>query len=301
MTIYGRIFSCCRIWCNKELAGGAGILNRNESFARAAQTSEIIELPADSNGAIDIVIQVADFELEKGGIVKKLALTEKSNLEKKYLRLIFFSMMVIAFFSILIVYNLILMLMNRKPLLHFLFAVVSGFFTLSVATSGVSIFNLIFPNVPFWIEFRLPILLFSSGICIYIIIINISRRIPGHAGIVFFLISALLVIATASVQIRIFEREKIIFTVLPILILESLILLSLRLPTKKNLKDTIFSMNAILYNFEMLVNTGILLAFFYDFIVAQKNVALIYSCLAFKTGIFCSEYRNAPLPRSADI
>lgn len=286
MTIYGRIFSCCRIWCNKELAGGAGILNRNESFARAAQTSEIIELPADSNGAIDIVIQVADFELEKGGIVKKLALTEKSNLEKKYLRLIFFSIMIIAFFSILIVYNLILMLMNRKPLLHFLFAVVSGFFTLSVATSGVSIFNLIFPNVPFWIEFRLPILLFSSGICIYIIIINISRRIPGHAGIVFFLISVLLVIATASVQIRIFEREKIIFTVLPILILESLILLSLRLPTKKNLKGTIFSMNAILYNFEMLVNTGILFAFFYDFIVAQKNVALIYSCLAFKTGIF---------------
>ena len=265
MTIYGRVFSCCRIWCNKELAGGAGIFNRNESFALAAQTSEIIE---------------------KGGIVKKLALTEKSNLEKKYLRLIFFSMMVIAFFSILIVYNLILMLMNRKPLLHFLFAVVSGFFTLSVATSGVSIFNLIFPNVPFWIEFRLPILLFSCGICIYIIIINISRRIPGHAGIVFFLISALLVIATASVQIRIFEHEKIIFTVLPILILESLILLSLRLPTKKNLKDTIFSMNAILYNFEMLVNTGILFAFFYDFIFAQKNVALIYSCLAFKTGIF---------------
>lgn len=286
MTIYGRVFSCCRIWCNKELAGGAGVLNRDKHIARAAQTSAIIELPADSNGTIDIVIQVANFELEKGGIVKKLAFTEKSNLEKQYLKMIFFSTMIIAFFSILITYNLILMLMNRKPLLHLLFVVVSGFFLLSVATSGVSIFNLIFPNVPFWIEFRLPILLFSSGICTYIIIINISRKIPSYLGIAFFLASALIVMTIASVQIKIFEREKNIFAVLPILVLESLTLLSFRISIKKNLKaGTIFSMNAILYNFEALVNTGILFVFFYDFIIAPKSVALIYSCLAFKTGI----------------
>lgn len=286
MTIYGRVFSCCRIWCNKELAGGAGVLNRDESIARAAQNSAIIEMPADSNGIIDIVIQVANFELEKGGIVKKLAFTEKSNLEKKYLKMIFFSTMIIAFFSILIIYNLILMLMNRKPLLHFLFVVVSGFFILSVATSGVSIFNLLFPNFPFWIEFRLPIILFSCGICTYITIINISRRIPNYMGIAFFLAAILIVMAIASVQIKIFEREKNIFTMLPILILESLTLISFRLSIKKNLKaGTIFSMNTILYNFEALVITGILFAFFYDFIIAPKNIALVYSCLAFKTGI----------------
>lgn len=286
MTIYGRIFSCCRIWCNKELVGGAGILNRDKAVARAAQTSDIIELHADSNGAIDIVIQVADFELEKGGIVKKLAFTEKSNLEKTYLKLIFFSILIIAFFSILTVYNLILMLMNRKPLVHFLLAIVSVFFILSVATSGVSIFNLLFPNVPFWIEFRLPIFLFSSIICTYIIIIHSSRRIPNFVGIVFFFVSALIVMATASVQIQCFERAKDVFAVLPILVLESLTLLSFRLSTKKNAKtDSAFSQTKLLYNFETLVNTGILFAFFYDFIIAPKNIALIYSCLAFKTGI----------------
>ena len=286
MTIYGRVLSSCRIWCNNELAGGAGILNRDETVARAAQTSSIIELHADASGIIDIVIHVSDFELKNGGIIKKLALTEKSNLEKEYLNALIFSTIIIAFFSILIIYNLILMVMNRKPLLRFLSVIISAFFVLSVATSGVSIFNLLFPNIPFWIEFRLPILLFSAGICTYIIITNLSRRIPKHIGFAFFLASFLTVIATAFTQIKIFEREKNIFIVLPFLILESLTLFSFRMSMKKNLKvGTIFSMNTALFNFELLVNSGMLLAFFYDFIIAQKGTALVYSCTAFKTGI----------------
>ncbi len=41
MNIYGRIFSCCRIWCNRQIVGVSGFLGADKNSTRAAQSSAI--------------------------------------------------------------------------------------------------------------------------------------------------------------------------------------------------------------------------------------------------------------------
>lgn len=278
MNIYGRIFSCCRIWCNRQIVGVSGFLGTDKNSTRAAQSSAIIDLPSDENGVLDIVMHVADYELGKGGIVKIPVISEKAFLQKKCMRQFFFCVFVASFLFMLTVYNLILIFMNRKPLVYFALVTVCVFLILSIFSTGISIFNLLFPNAPFWLEMRLSVLLLALTVCAYIFYMGVSRKVSRGRIVFLYAISLANTAVIFFVPINYFETYRIIFIGISLLLLCALFVMSLKFLINKNLKSKVrSSMDGLLYNFDMLVNVGILLAYFYDFLIADKATTLVYS------------------------
>lgn len=278
MNIYGRILSCCRIWCNSRIVGVAGFLGTDKNSTRAAQSSEIIDLLSDKNGVLDIVIHVADYELGKGGIVKIPVIAEKNFLQKKSIHQFFFRIFASSFLFMLAVYNMILIFMNRKPLVYFGLAALCVFLILSIFSTGISIFNFLFPKMPFWFERRLSVLLLALTVRAYIFYMGVSRKVSNKKIIFLYGISLANVDATLFVPIRIFEAYRIIFIAISLLLLCAIFLMSLKFLINKNSKSkTLNNMGKFLYNFDMAVNVGILLAYFYDFLIADKMIALVYS------------------------
>ncbi len=278
MNIYGRIFSCCRIWCNRQIVGVSGFFGTDKNSTRAAQSSAIIDLPSDKNGVLDIVIHVADYELGKGGIVKIPVIAEKSFLQKKYMRQFFLCALVTSFLCMLTAYNLILIFMNRKPLVYFALVAVCVFLILSIFSTGISIFNLLFPNAPFWFEKRLSVLLLSLTVCAYIFYMGVSRRVSSKKIIFLYAISLANTSVIFFVPIHFFETYRNGFVGISLLLLCALFVMSLKFLINKNVKSKVRnSMDRHLYNFDMVVNVGIILAYFYDFLIADKMTTLVYS------------------------
>lgn len=278
MSIYGRIFSCCRIWCNGRIVGVAGDLGMDKNSARAAQYSELINLVSDANGVLDIVMHVADYELGKGGIVKIPVISEKAFLQKKIARQFLFRIFVSAFLFMFAIYNMILIFINRKPLVYFGLVVLCVFLILSMFSTGISIFNFIFPKAPFWIERRLAVLLFAITVSAYIFYMGISRKISNKKIIALYGISVVDISVLLFVSIRIFEAYRIVFISISLLLLCAVFAISVRPMINKNSKSkTRNKTSKFLYNFDMAVNVAILLAYFYDFLIADRMIASVYS------------------------
>lgn len=278
MSIYGRIFSCCRIWCNRRIVGVAGVLGTDKNSTKAAQSSEIISLLSDENGVLDIVMHVVDYELGKGGIVKIPVISEKAFIQKKCIQQFFFRIFVSAFLIMLAIYNTILIFMNRKPLVYFGLAALCVFFILSILSTGISIFNFFFPKAPFWFEMRLSVLLFAITVRAYIFYMGVSRKVSNKKIIVLYGISLANMDVLLFIPIKIFEAYKIVFIAISLLLLCAVFAISLNSLINKNSKlKTRDKTSKFLYNFDMAVNVGILLAYFYDFLIADRMIALVYS------------------------
>lgn len=124
-----------------------------------------------------------------------------------------------------------------------------------------------------------------------------SRRISGKSGIVLYITSITIVLLVAIVPLKIFEQFKTLFILLSLSMLVFIIILSFKFLLKKNSKSpNLFSLDVLLYNFDITINIGILIAIFYDFIISQNKVELIHSCFAFKLGILLFGFMQCAIP-----
>lgn len=203
MNIYRKIFSSSRIWCNGKLAASQGWVSKEEFDSRPQQRSKIVELSSDDDGVLDILIHVSNFTMNHGGIVKMLTITEHSHLIKVYAINIFIELFIAGLLLSVLIYNLIIFLSNKKQYLYFSLALLAFGFMVSDLTAGFSIINLMFPNIPYAIEYKLYMLAVFFMMPVHVVYICglYSIKITRMLWMVFIGIACFIITILMPIQI----------------------------------------------------------------------------------------------------
>ncbi len=166
--IYGTIASCCRLWCNGKLVATSGFLSKEPKDARAGECNELIDLRADQNGIIDIMVHVANYKGGAGGILKPLEITEKPFGAKTFFLYYFFNAFILLLILAHILYNAILSVLTMRRHNHILLLLLFIFLAASTLLTGISLTQKTFPNFPYWLHRKLPVTLFCIEACLLI-------------------------------------------------------------------------------------------------------------------------------------
>lgn len=215
--IYGALMSSSRIWCNGKLVATSGFLSKDFRDARSGECCELVELPADQNGIIDLVIHVADFYTGDRGILKPIRLTEKKNVLKFFHLNYFLNTFVLFFLLAHIVYNMTLMIMSFKRSQHLILIFLCLSLAASTLLTGISLTQKLMPMFPYWFHRKLPVALFCLEAALVVFYEASLFKFPLKKIAPVLIFNAANTAAAFIVPYHFFEKAKYIFTAIAIL------------------------------------------------------------------------------------
>ena len=209
--LYGAVISSFQLWCNGKLMATSGFLSKDKSTAKSGECFEVVDLPTDANGVLDIVIHVADFEVGRGGIVKQLWISEKGRAQRFYNTLYFVNMLAFAFLMCQIVYNAALLFFSARKKNFLPVIILSIFLSASVLFTGISLTQKLLPQLPYLLRLRLPITLFCIEAAILVVFETSMVKASYKKILALFSIAAANALFTLLVPIRFFTLFQPIF------------------------------------------------------------------------------------------
>lgn len=283
--LYGAIVSCSRFWCNGKLVATSGFLSKDKHSAKSGDCSEVIDLPADSDGVLDIVIHVADFE-NCGGIVKPIRITEKQNALRFFHLNYYLNMAVLVFLLAHIIYNITLSFLSYKRHSHALLIAICLLLAASTELTGISLTQRFLPQIPYWLHRRLPITLLCFESAMVILFETSLFKTSYRKIFILHSISGLNALATLFVSQSAFETLKPFFAEIAI----ATSLLSLAIPTQFILKKrpgekTPSMQNLLLRNARAFAILIIIAMCVIDFLVMPQTETTIHPYIGFKISI----------------
>ncbi len=287
MNIYSGILTCCKIWCNTKLTAVSGSLSRSCLFSRPAQRTKLVDLLTDDDGVLDIVIHVSNYELDKGGITRVLKITEKEHLEGLYHRENAIALFVMVFMFAIACYHIILGVLNNKNFTHFIQAAMCIMFCLLTASLGISLYNFYSPDIMFYIERRIYIVLFTLSASFLILYIFSSYKLPFR----FFALSLyagtfINFLVTLFIPIRDLEKFKYLFISISLFFVLIVLLLPLRFLLKRNLRLRIrYTGISTFYNANLMFSFIIFIVCIIDFLIIPVTTKDFNTYILFKISI----------------
>ena len=284
--IYGAIVSSSRIWCNGRLVATSGFLSKDKRAAKEGDSCEVIDLPADADGIIDIVIHVADFKNEPRGILKPLHITEKSNATKFFHLNYFFNMLLAFFLFAHILYNLsflVLSFRRHSPLiLTGLFALLEG----SVLLTGITLTQRMLINLPYISHRRVPVALFCLETVLLVIYESSLFKVPTKKSLAMRVVTALNAVAAFAVPPAVFEKTHIIYSTIAIASALAAVTIPSEFAIRRKASDTGYGLkNHFLREARTLSIFLIITACIIDFLAVPQSQTLIHNYYAFKGSI----------------
>lgn len=173
------IFHSYKLWVNGELLAEVGVVGQDKSSVTPHLATKLVYVKPESD-QVELVMQVANFHHNRGGITKVIelggsdVLTVRTNLRIAAEVFITSSLLVIG------LYHLVLFILRRKdraPLYFGLFTVLLGIRSLLV---GELLLTQLWPSIPWELQFKLEYLsLCSSG---YIITRYFDCMFPNYVS-----------------------------------------------------------------------------------------------------------------------
>ena len=284
--IYGAIISSCRFWCNGRLVATSGFLSKDKRSARPGDLCEVVDLPADQNGVLDLVIHVADYGNEVCGIVKNLKMTEKRNASRSFHLHYFFNMLIFFFLLSHIIYNTTLLVLTFKRRTSIVLILLFILLAVSTLFTGISLTQKFLINMPFISHRRLPVSFFCLEAALAVIYESSYFRIARKKSAPMRVIAALNAALVFAAPPALFEKLHFLFSAVAIISLLVTISASSEFLTAKKTGDKNGRLkNLDLQKLRLLSAFIIVVACSYDFLAVAKNYTIIHSYLAFKVSI----------------
>ena len=215
--LYGSVASCFRLWCNGKLMATAGFLSSEMTSAVAGESCEPIDLISDQNGNLDILIQVADFESAKKGILKPIKITEKNNAATLFHLHYFFNTLILFFLFAHILYNLTLLFLMFKRQRSVILILLCSALAASITLTGFSITQKVFSNFPFWLHKRMPIALLTlDSFLLTLYEMNMLKEPVKRIAPTAILSAASFILDIATTE-RFFQSAKELLAAIPII------------------------------------------------------------------------------------
>lgn len=285
-TLHGTIISCFRLWCNGKLVATAGFLSKDKNDAKPGDCLEIIDLRADSNGVIDLLLHVANYEDLEGGIIKPISITGKQRATKLNYLYYFFNAFLAIFICCHILYNGILAFLTSRRNNHITIFFLCIFFIASILLTGFSVTQKVMPYIPFQLYRKLPMLLFCIESSFLVLYEATLFKTHYKTVALFNLLPLAEALAIILIPLRAFEDFKVLFSGLAIICS----IMSIAIPTKLIPKSKIEERNQLgktvfLHNIRNLLSLTIIILCILDFVVIPQKQSAIHSYLFFKIAI----------------
>lgn len=200
------IFHAYKLWVNGELLAEIGEVGPDKSSVTPQLKTRLVFFQPKTD-TVELVMQVANYHHNRGGITKNIelggsdALTVKTNLKVAAEMFITASLLIIGF------YNLLLFVLRRKdraPLYFGLFTLMFGIRSLLV---GEHLITQWWPSFPWGLQFKIEYLILCSGA--YIITKYFDSIFPNYVSRWFHTLSW---IATGAFCIIVAATPAIVFT-----------------------------------------------------------------------------------------
>ena len=284
--IYGAIVSSSRIWCNGKLVATSGFLSKDKRAAKEGDSCEVIDLPADDKGVLDIVIHAADFTNNPRGILKPIKITSTARASRFFHLHYFFNMVAMFFLLAHIVYNLCLLILSARRHIPLLLIGLSALLICSIVLTGISLSQKLLVNLPYISHRRIPVANFCLEAVLLVIYETTLFKIPSKKSAILHAITILNAIVAFSVPPAVFEKINLIFSTVAITAVLSAIAIPTELAIRRNIGDKSRSaQNAFLRGARTLSVFIIAVACIIDFLVMPQKHTLIHNYMSFKISI----------------
>ena len=282
----GAVMTACRIWCNGKIVATGGFLSKDQAHSKPGDIFMPVDFQADKDGVVDIVVHISNFTKCKGGIAKRIKLSEISALRKNLSINYFLNVFILAFIIAHIIYNAILGSLNIKQLSYGTLIITCIFYCCAITLTGHSLVLQRAITLPFWLHRKIAVLILSFISALDLFFAMNIQKMPSKKTIP--LVSAALAIAFIALftPLYLFERLRwfFVYTALGFSLLRFIIplkfVLKRNIEGRRNLKKTTIS-----YNINMVITLIIFLCRINDFVIVPLNSSPIHPFIAFKLSI----------------
>ncbi|WEK53579.1 MAG: ATP-binding protein [Candidatus Cohnella colombiensis] len=200
------IFHAYKLWVNGELLAEVGVVGQDKSSVTPNLATKLVFFQPE-NDTVELVMQVANFQHNRGGITKDIELGGSDVLTVRTNLRIAAEMFITASLLVIGMYHLLLFVLRRKdkaPLYFGLFTLLFGIRSLLV---GELLLTQLWPAFPWELQFKIEYLILCSGG--YIITRYFDIIFPNYVSRWFHLVSR---IVTGAFCILIVVTPALIFT-----------------------------------------------------------------------------------------
>ena len=285
-TIYGAVVSCCRFWCNGKLVATSGFLSKAPEDAKAGECNELIDLRADQNGVIDIMIHVANYNGDTGGILKPILITEKPNGIKTFFLFYFFNAFILLFILAHTLYNAILSILTFKRRNHIILLCLFLLLTASTLLTGFSLTQSVLADFPYWLHRKLPVALLCAEASFLLLYEASLFKIPYKRIILMHVVSIMNAIPILFLPPDIFEAAKLVFPGVAISCALGVLAIPSRFITRKKSEEKGGTAQLLLMqNAKAFMGLVIAVLCILDFLIIPNKKTTIHSYFYFKLAI----------------
>ena len=285
-TIYGAVVSCSRFWCNGKLVATSGFLSKTPEDAKAGECNELIDLRADQDGVIDIMIHVANYNGEIGGILKPILITEKPNGIKSFFLFYFFNAFILLFILSHILYNAILSILTFKRRNHITLLCLFILLAASTLLTGFSFTQKLLPDFPYWLHRKLPVALFCLEASFLLWYEATLFKVPYKRIAFLHVVSIVNAIPVFFLPPDIFETTKLIFPGVGISCVLGVLAIPSRFLTRKSSEEKGGTTHLLMMqNAKTFMGLVITVLCVLDFLVMPTKKTTIHSYFYFKLSI----------------
>ncbi|WP_027088000.1 ATP-binding protein [Cohnella panacarvi] len=156
------IFHAYKLWVNGEVLAEVGTVGQDESSATPQLATKLAFFQPE-NDTVELVMQVANFHHNRGGITKNIELGGSDALTVRANLIVAGEMFITASLLVIGIYHLLLFLLRHKdraPLYFGLFTLMFGIRSLLV---GEHLITHLWPALPWGIQFKIEYLILCSG------------------------------------------------------------------------------------------------------------------------------------------
>ncbi len=284
--MYGTIVSSSRIWCNGNLVATSGFLSKDKKDAKPGECPELIDLRADPNGVIDIMIHVANYEKVKGGILKPIKLTEKQTAIKNISIHYFFNAFLFIFLIAHIIHNGILSILTFKRRNHIILFILCILFSATTLLTGIALPQNIIRSIPYDVYRKLPTTLFCAEASFLILYETALFKLPYKRIALLHITSILNLLTSILLPIDLFEEFEVLFPGIALLCSMILLIIPAQFTIRKKINEHGISTHAVfIQNMKSILTFVIMVLCVCDFLLTPRELTTIHSYQKYKISI----------------
>ena len=152
-----------KLWVNGELVAQSGCPGKSIDTYTPKELYHVVKIHNES-GRIELVLQVANFHLNKAGIPKSIVLDKYNVISKNRDILVIFEVFCAGAIFIMFIYHLMQYLLNRKEIMSLYFAFFCFGFVIRTLVSGRKVISILLPSITWIAIVRIALLTIVSVI-----------------------------------------------------------------------------------------------------------------------------------------
>ncbi|MEW9123806.1 MAG: ATP-binding protein [Thermotaleaceae bacterium] len=161
-----------KIWINGEQISMNGQIGIDQKSAVPNVTPNIIHF-SSKKGTVELIIQVSNFVHRKGGIWQSLMIGESDQIRKMHDRNVFFDISLFGSILVMAFYHLSLYALRKKDPSTLYFSTFCFLIALRILLVGEKFLQLLIPQLPQEVAFKLEYLTFYLGMMIFYMSIHV--------------------------------------------------------------------------------------------------------------------------------